>query len=138
MSPELREYVLSLPLDVRLELAKCEGPYWHLVGTLATVLSADSVRDDPLEDLVTVSGSHRRACLPVSPIAIALHAAKLLGAFEATITVDTGGGYTYANTTASPSEGEEVPYQFADVESDPTGHRAVIGLLRKVMEAKAS
>ena len=130
MTPELREHVLSLPLDVRRELAKCEGPFW--------LVARYSTHDVHLLCREAGEATERDAYLPVSPIAIALHAAKLLGAFEATITVDTGGGFTYANATTSPSEGEEVPYQFADVESDPTGHRAAIALLVKVMQCAAS
>lgn len=136
VSPELREFVLSLPLDVRQELAKCDGPGWRsigapLLGALVELCpqspgSGDAVYDD-------VSGN-RRAWLPVSPIAIALHAARLLGADEASLVIDFGGGgYTYAKATSQPVDGEPVPYQFADVQSDPTGHRAAIALLQKVI-----
>lgn len=141
MTPELRDYVLSLPLDVRRELAKCYGPWWHLVGSLATALSADSGRDDPLEDLVTVTGSHRRACLPVSPIAIALHAAKLAGMDRGEWSGSELSGHSRC-AVSSPVD----PYSDAndivafgggtDGTRDPTGHRAAIALLQKVMEAK--
>lgn len=134
MNPALRGYILSLPLDVRRELLKCDGPGWFVACSKMCLLSLEPPGD--VDD--DADPRWRSAWLPISPIAIVLHAAKLLGAFEATITVDTGGGYTYANATTTPSEGEEVPYQFADVESDPTGHRAAIALLQKVMEAKAS
>ena len=128
MTPALRDYILTLPLDVRRELIQCPGPAW-----LVTSESLSAYLFDEPPNII----ADTHACLPVSPIAIALHAAKLLGVFEATVTVDTGGGYTYANATTSPSEGEEVPYQFADVESDPTGHRAAIALLVKVMQCAA-
>ena len=147
MSPELREFVLSLPLDVRRELAKCEGPAWYLAssdkfGGEGVCERADTVR-------AVVTDTHfwgRTAWLPVSPIAIALHAAKLSGrdgSHFVGVTVapcyDFGGSGAELSTGRSWRDRANVLAEYMaddDTAKDPTGHRGAIALLQKVMDER--
>lgn len=140
MSPELREFVLSLPLDVRRELAKVKEPGWyacryptHFAQTLC-------------EESGTVADND--AFLPVSPIAIALHAANLSGRGGShVVAVSVHPCYGFASSTAymgsnpSPRHKPDVQVNYEDTTDDdtakdPTGHRAAIALLQKVMDER--
>lgn len=130
VSPELREFVLTLPLDVRQELAKCEGPFW-----LASRYSTGNVHV-----LCRESGyaDERDAWLPVSPIAIALHAAKLAGADTVALEMRDGSMVLEIRFPMHPIlRGKRLPVG-ADDDNDPTGHRAAIALLQKVMAEKVT
>lgn len=139
MSPELREFVLSLPLGVRQELAKCEGPAWSMASSekYGTGLAACADTERAI-----VTDAHywgRTAWLPVSPIAIALHAAKLGNYDTAQVRVPRRTGKTWAWVTVDPDPSAEWlgdRWTEADAESDLTGHRAAIALLRKVMDER--
>lgn len=127
MNPELRDYVLSLPLDVRLELAKCDGPGWWAVGAPGLGALVELMAGPPRGEIVfdDVSGN-RRAWLPVSPIDIALHAATLglLGVVSVTVSED---GCSRAESLGLFVLGTD------GTTPDYTGHRAAIALLQKVM-----
>lgn len=133
MSPELREFVLSLPLDVRRELAKVKEPGWyacryptHFAQTLC-------------EESGTVADND--AFLPVSPIAIALHAAKLAGMDRAEFSVSELSGHSRCgvNGPVNPysEQGDVIAFGGGTEDTrDPTGHRAAIALLQKVMDER--
>lgn len=143
VSPELREFVLSLPLDVRQELAKCDGPAWSMASSekygTGLAACADTER-------AVVTDAHywgRTAWLPVSPIAIALHAAKLAGRDKShfvAVTVapchDFGASGAELATGKSWRDKANVVAEYVspdDTAKDPTGHRGAIALLQKVM-----
>lgn len=137
MTPELRDYVLSLPLDVRRELDLCQGPKWFC-STLGRygITTDETPRRPGLE--VADNADERTAYLPVSPIAIALHAAKLSGMDRGEMLVSERSGHSRC-AVSSPVD----PYSDAgdicafgggmEENRDPTGHRAAIALLMKVM-----
>lgn len=140
MTPELREFVLALPLDVRQELAKCEGPFW-----LAARYSTGNVHM-----LCRESGyaDERDAFLPVSPIAIALHAAKLSGRDGSHFVSVTVCPCFWSGISWAEFGGAQSPHDKSDLREthnfdgdetkDPTGHRAAIALLQKVMAEKVT
>jgi len=125
MKPELCAYVLTLPADIRRHLLNVDGPGW-----LLTLESSDARLFDGPPELI----AHDHAYLPVSPKDIAKHAAKLAGAVGHTI--ETFADRTTASVRFRVSDvvpgGKLTISDYAD--GDETGHRAAIGLLRKVME----
>lgn len=132
MTPELRDFVLALPLAVRQEIGKIDGLFWWCL----TGLPGDALCEVALGSPVGVydTPGNNRACMPASAKDVASHAASLLGAAGHSIE-------TFADRTTATAW-----FRAADVEpggrlavsdssaSDPTGHRAAIGLLMKVME----
>lgn len=149
MSPDLREYVLSLPLDVRRELCRvpCDAVYslascsaeWGLL-----VMSPIMVRT--YLNCLEVEDATIFAALPVSPIAIALHAAKLAGRLGSHwVNVSVAPCHNFETSTAGlearsfgRNDKPDVREVYEDkseddLGQDPTGHRAAIELLRKVM-----
>lgn len=144
--------VLSLPLDVRRELckAKCDAAY----GLTSTQGAWDLLRMSPDQVplyLCAIEAPNPPviAVVPVSPIAIALHAARLSGrdgshtvslSVQPCFSFDCSGAYLV--TGGSPRDKSDVRVEYEapvdDTAKDPTGHRAAIALLQKVMAEKVT
>ncbi len=151
VSPELREFVLSLPAEVRRELckAKCDAAY----GLTSTQGAWDVLRMSPDQVplyLCAIEAPNPPviAVVPVSPIAIALHAAGLSGRdgshfVSVTVCPCFWSGISWAELggAQSPRDKSDLreTYNFdGDETKDPTGHRAAIALLQKVMAEKVT
>lgn len=148
MSPELREFVLSLPVDVRKELCRVKCDACYVVWTANT--GWDFLRMTPDQSPLYASAVEApsatvMAVVPVSPIAIALHAAKLSrrdGTHVVAVSVhpcyDFASSTAYTASNPSPRHKPDVQVNYEDMTDDdtakdPTGHRAAIALLQKVM-----
>ena len=132
MNADLRDYVLTLPLDVRRELAKCDGPFW--------LVARYSTHDVHLLCREAGDATERDAYLPISPIAIALHAAKMSGrdgSHYVAVTIcpcfSFEASWAELGGAQSPRDKDDVRVTRDDSVPDPTGHRAAIALLMKVM-----
>jgi hypothetical protein len=141
VNADLRDYILSLPIDVRQALASIDEPCWYVSGYEdKRIFAASEVLAHPsaITDYGRPTFGHVAAYVPISPVAIALHAAKLGNFDTAQIRVSRHTSRTWSWVTTDPDLSVEwIGDRWAEVdaENDPTGHRAAIALLQKVMES---
>ncbi len=125
MTPELRDFVLGLPLAVRKKLGELGDEMgWSLVGLPGSAL-CEAAFKRPTE--IYDTPGNNRAWVPASPISIALHAAKLEGGSDFVGVYASLTGCSCAETLGVRVLGND------GLVRDPTGHRATIALLHKAM-----
>lgn len=149
MTPELRDYILTLPLDVRQALASIDEPCWYVSGyedKRAPAACEVQAHPSAITDFGRPTFGHVAAYVPISPVAIALHAARLSGrdgthlvAVSVHPCFDFGSSCAYAASNPSPRHKSDVQVNYEDMTDDDsakdhTGHRAAIALLMKVMQ----
>ena len=134
--------MLSLSLEMRRELCAISHGYEWRALNRRNVPWAGWRFQEIAPDLDAVCAG-LKLWLPVSPIAIALHAAKLAGRDKShfvAVTVapchDFGASGAELATGKSWRDKANVVAEYVspdDTAKDPTGHRAAIALLQKVM-----